>query len=305
MLSLSSDIAIPADLLAEVHSQSAIGEQYVELLPRSGDNPPLKDGDVIKVSDTQVPPAIDALLNSANTGLAAIPKGDLKTAIDESYTAVHGLGPELSRIVKGSSRIAVNSEQNLDSLTALIDKIGPVLNSQAVTADAIQAWAAHLASITDQLRSHDAAVAGVLGNGAAAADQGRQLLERLKPTLPLLLANLVSIGQVAITYQPAIEQLLVLLPQSVALMEGTEMANLNTKQDYKGLGLDFQLNLNLPPVCTTGFLPAQQQRAPSMVDYPTVPPATCTAGCLRTRDSVFGARETFRAKPFQASVPLP
>ena len=170
-LSLSSDIAIPADLLAEVHSQSAIGEQYVELLPRSGDTPLLKDGDVIKVGDTQVPPAIDALLNSANTGLAAIPKGDLKTAIDESYTAVHGLGPELSRIVKGSSRIAVNSEQNLDSLTALIDQIGPVLNSQAVTADAIQAWAAHLSSITDQLRSHDASVAGVLRNGAAANER--------------------------------------------------------------------------------------------------------------------------------------
>ena len=32
-----SDITIPADLEAEVHSQSAVGEQYVELLPRSGD----------------------------------------------------------------------------------------------------------------------------------------------------------------------------------------------------------------------------------------------------------------------------
>ncbi len=52
-----------------------------------------------------MPPAIDALLNSANSGLAAIPKDELKTAIDESYTAVHGLGPELSRIVKGSSRM--------------------------------------------------------------------------------------------------------------------------------------------------------------------------------------------------------
>jgi len=288
VLSLRSDIAIPSKLQAEVHSQSAIGEQYVELLPRSGDTPPLKDGDVINVNDTQVPPAIDALLNSANSGLAAIPKDDLKTAIDESYTAVHGLGSELSRIVKGSSRTAINSEQNLDSLTALIDQSGPVLRSQADTADAIQAWAAHLASITDQLRSQDASVAGVLQKGAAAADQGRQLFERLKPTLPLLLSNLVSLGQVAITYQPAIEQLLVLLPQSVALMQGTEMANLNTKQGYKGLFLDFQLNLNLPPVCTTGFLPAREWRAPSMVDFPERAPGDLY--CRVPQDARFGVR---------------
>ena len=37
-LSLKSGIAIPSDLDAEVHSQSAIGEQYVALLPRDGDS---------------------------------------------------------------------------------------------------------------------------------------------------------------------------------------------------------------------------------------------------------------------------
>ena len=39
VLSLNSDIKIPADLEAEVHSQSAVGEQFVELLPRSGTVP--------------------------------------------------------------------------------------------------------------------------------------------------------------------------------------------------------------------------------------------------------------------------
>ncbi len=39
VLSLKSGIDIPSDLRAEVHSQSAIGEQYVALLPRTGDAP--------------------------------------------------------------------------------------------------------------------------------------------------------------------------------------------------------------------------------------------------------------------------
>src|SRR5262245_8579714 len=61
-LTLDSGVAIPSDLKAEVHSVSAIGEQYVDLLPRNGTARPLADGDVIAASNTSVPPDIDALI---------------------------------------------------------------------------------------------------------------------------------------------------------------------------------------------------------------------------------------------------
>ncbi len=76
-----------------MHSQSAVGEQYVALLPRNGNAPPLKDGDVIPRDRTSVPPDINTLLDATNRGLQAIPQDNLKTAIDEAYTAVGGLGP--------------------------------------------------------------------------------------------------------------------------------------------------------------------------------------------------------------------
>src|SRR6201996_133220 len=125
VLSLKSGIHIPSDLKAEVHSQSAIGESYVELLPRNGTSPPLKDGDVIPVADTSVPPDINSLLSAAHTALQAIPHGHLKNVIDESYTAVGGLGPELSRIVKGGSNLSIDARKNLDPLVALIEQGRP------------------------------------------------------------------------------------------------------------------------------------------------------------------------------------
>lgn len=73
-----------------------------------------------------------------------------------------------------------------------------------------------------------------------------------------MLANPVSIGEVTVTYQADIEQLLVLLPQGTAHLQAHNVANLNTKQDYKGNFLSFNTNLNLPPPCTTGVLPIQQ-----------------------------------------------
>jgi phospholipid/cholesterol/gamma-HCH transport system substrate-binding protein len=271
VLSLRSDVQVPSDLDAQVHSTSSIGEQYVALLPRGGNARPLKNGDVIPVSHTSVPPDINSLLDAANRGLQAIPRDNVKTVIDESYTAVGGLGPEISRIVKGSTQLAIDARTNLDPLVALIDHSGPVLDSQTDTADAIHAWAAHVADLTHQLQNNDTSVAGLLEKGGPAADQARQLIDRLQPTLPVLLSNLASVGPVAVIYQPAIEQTLVLLPELVSLVQGIGVANKDSKK-MRGVWVDFNLNFNLPPPCNTGFLPPQQTRGPASEDAPNRPP---------------------------------
>lgn len=268
VLSLKSGIDIPRDLKAEVHSQSALGEQYVELLPRNATSPPLKDGSTIPLAETSVPPDINAQLAAANAALQAIPHDNLKTVIDESYTAVGGLGPELSRLVKGSSDLAIEARDKLDPLISLIDQWQPVADSQTRTSDAIQGWASHLATVTAELQTHDHAVAGIIDKGGPAAAEAQKLIERVQPTLPILMANLLSLGKVALAYQNDLEELLVVLPQGVAVMAQAQVPNLNTKQPYHGAWLAFNLNINLPAACTTGFLPAQQWRPPSLVDYP-------------------------------------
>jgi phospholipid/cholesterol/gamma-HCH transport system substrate-binding protein len=288
VLSLKSGIDIPSDLKAEVHSQSAIGEQYVALVPRA-DGRPLRDGDVIPLADTSVPPDINSLLTAANAGLLAIPHDNLKTVIDESYTAVGGLGPELSRIVKGTSDLAIDARANLDPLIALIDQAQPVLNSQTNSSDAIAAWASHTATVTGELKSHDQDVANLITKGGPAADEVRQLFDRVAPTLPVFMANRVSVGQVAVDYRDSIEELLVLFPQAISGNQAGLVANDNTKQAYHGQYLSFNLNINLPPPCTTGFLPAQQQRVPTDVDSPdrTVPGDLY---CRVPQDSQFNVR---------------
>lgn len=287
-LSLQSGIDIPGDLKAEVHSQSAIGEQYVELLPRNATAQPLRDGDVIAMKDTSVPTDINSVLDSVRTGLQAIPRGNLKTVIDESYTAVGGLGPELSTIVDGTTTLALDARENLDPLLALIDNAKPVMESQVQTSQAITAWASQVADVTRELKDHDSAVSGVLENGGPALAEARQFVERLQPTLPILLANLVSVAQVGLVYSNNIEQLLVLLPQLVAIEQGSFLANVNTNQDYTGAYLSFNLNLNLPPTCTTGYLPAQQARGAALQDYPDRAPGDLY--CRVPQDSPFNVR---------------
>ncbi len=302
VLSLDSNVKIPADVDAEVHSVSSVGEQYVQLIPRSGQGPELRDGDVIPLNRTTVPTDINSVLDDTTRGLEAIPRDNLKTVIDEAYIAVGGLGPELRRLVNGSTALAIDARKNLGPLTTLIDQSKPVLDTQTETGGSIQAWAANLASISGQLQSQDPAVAGILANGPGAADEVRALFDRVRPTLPIVLANLVSIGEVAVTYQPSLEQLLVLLPQGTAVTQAVGVHKRNTKQDYKGDATNFNLNLlipllpapiplppqQLPPPCTTGFLPAQQQRVPTFEDYPDRPQGDLY--CRVPQDAPFNVR---------------
>ena len=272
VLTLDSAIAVPGDVTAAVHSRSAVGEQFLELMPQNvPDTRTLRNGDVIPAARVSVPPDIAGLLDATNRALTAIPNDNLRTLVDEANTAIGGLGAELSRIVDGSAALAIEAGKSKDSITTLIDQATPVLESQVRTADSIAAWASHMASITGQLKEQDTAFADLLTQGGPGLKEAAGLFDRVAPTLPVLMANMVSLGDIAVSYRAAIEQLLVLFPQGTALMSAIAAPNAGTKQAYRGIYLDFNLNLNLPPPCNTGFLPVQQQRVPSQVDAPDRP----------------------------------
>ncbi len=290
VLSLHSDQPVPARVQAAVHSRSAIGEQYIEFVPQpdADDKVHLRQGDVIPVGEVEVPVDIGGLLDATNRALKAIPNDNLRTVIDESYKAVGGLGPELSRIVDGSTSLAIEAGKSVDSLSTLIDQAPPVLDSQVQTSDSIATWAQRTAAITGQLKAQDTAFADLLTQGGPGLEEGRRLFDRLAPALPVLLANLVSLGEIAVTYRADLEQLLVLFPQGIAVMAGSIVPNTATNQDYRGIYLDFNLNLNLPPPCTTGFLPTRQRRSPALVDAPDRPVGSLY--CRLPQDSAFNVR---------------
>lgn len=288
VLTLDSDVAVPSPVSAAVHSRSAVGEQFLELTPDRGATGMLRDGDVIGVDKVRIPADIGNLLDATNKALQAIPPDNLRTVVDESAKAVGGLGPELSRIVDGSTALAIEGGKTVDPLAQLIDQSPPVLNSQVQTADSIATWAQRMAAITGQLKTQDAAFADLLTKGAPALGEGKALFDRVAPTLPVLLANMVSLGDIAVTYRNDLEQLLVLYPQGTAVMSAITLANADTKQAYRGIYLDFNLNLNLPPPCNTGFLPVRQQRSPSDQDYPERPAGELY--CRVPQDSALNVR---------------
>jgi phospholipid/cholesterol/gamma-HCH transport system substrate-binding protein len=257
-LSLNTSPKIPADLQADVRSVSAVGEQYVDLRPRTDSGPYLRNGSVIAARDTTIPQSVGPMLDQVSALVASLPKQKLGQLLDESFQAFNGSGYDLGSLSDSASRIADYSNAVADRTRTLIEDSEPFLGSQAQTADSIRTWGRSFAGISDVLAKDDTRVRTLLQNGPGAADEASRLLNQIKPTLPVLLANLTTIGQIAVTYHPGIEQLLVLLPPLVAVEQTANGINWPNGLAHG----DFALTVDDPPICTVGFIPQSQWRSP-------------------------------------------
>ncbi|MCK0176620.1 MULTISPECIES: MCE family protein [Mycobacteriaceae] len=266
-LSLDGSARIPADLEAEVRSVSAVGEQYVELLPRTDQPPYLEDGSVIAMADTKIPQAVGPMLDQVNALVSTIPKDTLSQLLDESYNAFRGTDFDFGSLLDSSSTITRDARGVADQLRTLTDDAVPFLDAQAQTSDSIRTWGRSLAGITDQLANNDPQVRSILRNGPGFAQETSRLLADIKPTLPVMLANLTTFGKIGVTYNPSLEQLLVLVPPFVAQIQTYAPTN-NPGGLPNG---DFSLGLGDPAACTVGFLPPSSWRNPadtSVIDTP-------------------------------------
>jgi hypothetical protein len=110
------------------------------------------------------------------------------------------------------------------------------------------------------------------------------LLNQLKPTLPILLANLTTVGQIGVTYNASIEQILVLLPPFLAATQSYG----SSLQNPTGMALsEFTLSLGDPPACQVGFLPPSEWRSPADLTDVDTPEGLY---CKLPQDSPIGVR---------------
>ncbi|MGV0607167.1 MCE family protein [Mycolicibacterium sp. XJ1904] len=258
-LSLDTSPKIPADLQAEVRSVSAVGEQYVDLRPRTDSGPYLESGQRIPASQTTLPQEVGPMLDQLSALVDSIPGDRIADLLDESFKAFNGAGPDFQSLLDSASKVTDEASAVSDQTRGLIDDSRPLLESQAETTEQIRTWARSLAGVTGQLEQNDPEIRTILQQGPGFAQEVSQLLNDVKPTLPILLANLTTVTQVLLTYNPALEQLLVIFPGIIAAQQSFGLPGNNPIGWPTG---DFALTISDPPACTVGFLPSTQWRSP-------------------------------------------
>ena len=272
-LNIDHGTQIPADTIAVVADRSAVGEQYVDLQPKSDSGPYLTGSSTIQRANTRTPLPTTTLMVNLDRLVNSVNKQDLTITIDELGNAFNGTGPDLQRLIDSGNSLIKTAAANLPQTTALIQQLDTVLRTQVDEGSSLTSFSRDLAALTGQVRASDPDLRKVLDNGVSAAGELQNLLQTTQPTLGVLLGNLITTGQIVEARLPGVQQLLVTYPVVVA-------QGFTTVPGDGTAHFGLVLNLNNPQSCrydTTQRVPQDTSYRPANTSVQcTAPPSSGT-----------------------------
>ncbi|GHA92106.1 MCE family protein [Streptomyces termitum] len=284
---------IPADAKAVVAGLSAVGEQYIDLRPESDGGPYLAEGARIDQIDTQVPAPVTDVLTSMNDLTRSVPLDSLRTVVDELGTAFEGHGDDLQALLDNGSRFIEAADRSMPATTRLINDGETVLRTQADESRAIRGFATGARDLAAALKGSDADLRRVLAEAPEATGQVSGLLRDLDPSLGVVLANLLTTSEIAVTRQRGTEELLVRFPAAVSAgASAVENGRLNV-----GMAVTFFQ----PLPCTSGYGATRYRNG---LDLGTAPALNTGASCTAPASSGVNVRGSAHA-PGRGAVPEP
>lgn len=284
---LNSGTAIPSNVTATVRSVSAIGEQYIDLVPpENPSSTKLRNGFRIQRQNTRIGQDVADLLRQAETLLGSLGDTRLRELLHEAFIATNGVGPELARLIESARLLVDEANANYPQVSQLIDQAGPFLQAQIRAGGDIKSLADGLARFTWQLRAADPRLRDTLADAPDAIDEANTAFSGIRPSFPALAASLANLGRVGVIYHKSIEQLLVVFP---ALFAAIITSAGGVPQD-EGAKLDFKIDLHDPPPCMTGFLPPPLVRSPADESVREIPRDMYCKTAQNDPSTVRGAR---------------
>lgn len=316
VLALDNGVKIPRDVTATIGNKSAIGEQYVELAPRTAGGPVLADGDVIPRESTTSPIDVSVLLGDLNALAGSIPSEDLATAMNELSAALTGIGPSLGILIDNTDRLTRNSLENVDDLNALIDQASTVLGTQVDKGPETTTYLREVAGLTAELRTLDSSFGELFANGIAAGTEVSNLLADNQAALPILLNRLVTLTDITADRLPAVRKTLTIFPWALEVgatgvrrcgsynTETGKPIESTCRYDAEGRPIySAYLSFQLPqPPGAPPYYPCTQGYGGTTKYFPNGQPVK--GGAKQKRDSPVNMEAGCTASPYDPNTPL-
>jgi phospholipid/cholesterol/gamma-HCH transport system substrate-binding protein len=264
----SSAPPIPANSQAVVANRSAVGEQYVDLLPRTSDKPYLADGSVIPRESATLPLPVKNLLTDLDSFTASVPTQDLRTVVDELDNALRGAGPDLQTLMDSATSFTQEANAHLPQTSKLVEDGTTVLRTQLDSSQEWRSFSSNAKVFAAQLAGSDGDLRRLIAAAPPAASELGGLLRENDPGLPILLANLLTTSRVFATRTDAVQELLVNTPKAVAAASAALTDN--------GGKLALTLSFNDPPPCTQGYEKTPRRPSTDTSPLPFDTDAACT-----------------------------
>lgn len=256
---LNSGTKVPGNVTATVKSMSAIGEQYIDLVPPKevAAAGVLHNGARIGQDRTAIGQDIAGLLDQAQSLVNSVANSRLRDLLRSAFDGFNGSGPELARMIASSRQLVDEANANFEATAGLIDQVQPFLDAQIRSGDDIRKLTKSLAAVTSEVRNADPQLRDVLQTLPGVTDEANTTFSGIRASFPTLAASMANFGRVGVIYRNSIEHALVVFPALMAALltvaGGVPME--------EGVKLDFKIDMHDPPPCTVGFLPFTEMRS--------------------------------------------
>ncbi|MEU0100166.1 MlaD family protein [Streptomyces sp. NPDC006267] len=284
---------IPDSLTAVVANLSAVGEQYVDLRPTRADGPYLGNGSVIDEADTTIPAPPTDVLTSVDSLASSVDLESLRIVVEEFGAAFEGRGDDLQVLLDTGGDFVEAADKALPVTTRLMADGERVLRTQAEQGQALKGFASGAKELAAELKGSDADLRRLIATTPDAATQISGLLRDVDPAFGVVVANLLTTSEVAVTRQRGLEELLVKLP-AVAAAGASAV-------DEDGARFGMSVTFFEPLPCTAGYGGTVYRNGLDTSDGPAVNTAARCTSAPGTGVNVRGSANAPKGGP----VPKP
>jgi len=181
---------VPTSAKAEVISLSPIGEQFLDLIPKSAEGPYLQDGAEINAAAVSLPITVASAADNLDKFLDEIPDEDVKVLLHELNAAVTDSSDDLDHLLTSSNELVSTLDDAWPRTESLLNNGLTVNQILARHQQDLVTFSASAKSLAAWLVKFDPTFQRILKNAPADLETVGQLVDDLGPILPALLKNL-------------------------------------------------------------------------------------------------------------------
>ncbi|HEX2240502.1 MAG TPA: MlaD family protein [Actinomycetota bacterium] len=215
-LRINEGVQIPSeDTEARVMFKSAVGEQFVDLLPNSEGPPFFEDGDEIPLAQTSIPVSTQELLSALEGVLQGVPPEDLEGAVTALGTGLGGRGQDLALLLESTADLAELFAERRGEVEGILKSGTRLGRAFLASKEDFVAAIEQLVSVSDSLSDTRVDLKKLLEGTNLSADELIALLREQRPELHKLIVDLAEINDLQAEHTDDLAQLLGHLPQAL------------------------------------------------------------------------------------------
>ena len=248
------------DIEARVMFKSAVGEQFVDLLPASNSEPYLEDGDTIPIEQTSIPVSTQALLSTTQSVLEGVPPEALSGAINSLAEGLAGQGSDIALMLESladlSDLFAARAPEMVGILKDGTTVGDAFLKSKEDFADAIR----DLIDVADALADNRPTIERLLNGANILSDELVALIQENRHVLNKVIIEFADINAFQAAKAEDINEVIAKLPialqKVVKTFESkTGLVRFGLVQDMNNHACDYSNVNRRPPQDRTPKLP--------------------------------------------------